>query len=210
MHDFLTLIEIKRTGRMKKVVMLSAATLLSLAGIAVSQAADPASSTASTPAATASAAASTGSAPASTSAPASAAASTAKPEVPQDPPQVQKLVALYPNLIARIAPQGKVCFEGQECDITIAATLGPADPANPRDGKMIYEGVCHTCHTAGLLGAPKFGDKAAWGPRIGKGTATLHQHALQGFNAMPAKGGNTDLLDVEVTNAVDYMVAQAQ
>ena len=101
-------------------------------------------------------------------------------------------------------------FEGKECDITIAAALGAADPNNPREGKVIYEGVCHTCHAAGLLGAPKFGDKGAWGPRIAKGTATLHQHALQGFNAMPAKGGNADLLDVEVTNAVDYMVSQAK
>ena len=126
------------------------------------------------------------------------------------PHQVAKLVALYPNLIARIAPQGKVCFEGKECDITIAAALGAADPNKPREGKVIYEGVCHTCHAAGLLGAPKFGDKGAWGPRIAKGTATLHQHALQGFNAMPAKGGNADLLDVEVTNAVDYMVSQAK
>lgn len=88
--------------------------------------------------------------------------------------------------------------------------MGAADPDKPREGKVIYEGVCHTCHTAGLLGAPKFGDKGAWGPRIAKGTATLHQHALQGFNAMPAKGGNADLLDVEVTNAVDYMVSQSK
>ena len=204
MYYFLPLI--KRTGRMKKVVMLSAATLLSIAGIAVSQAADTASSTASTPAATASATASASTA----SATAPAAASTAKPEVPQDPPQVQKLIALYPNLIARIAPQGKVCFEGQECDISITAALGAADPNKPREGKVIYDGVCHTCHTTGLLGSPKFGDKAAWAPRIGKGVATLHTHALQGFNAMPAKGGNTDLLDVEVTNAVDYMVENSK
>lgn len=182
---------------MKKVVMLSAATMLSLAGIAVSQAASTASSTASTPTATASAAA----------APASAATAAAKkPEVPQDPPQVQKLVALYPNLIARIAPQGKVCFEGKDCDISITAALGAADPAKPRDGKTIYEGVCHTCHATGMLGSPKFGDKGAWAPRIAKGVATLHDHALHGFNSMPAKGGNADLLDVEVTNAVDYMV----
>lgn len=199
---------------MKKVVMLSAITMLSLAGIAVSQAEDKASAPAAA-SATASASASS-TAIASSTATASAPASSAAPakkeaeKAPEDPPQVAKLVALYPNLIARIAPQGKVCFEGKECDITIAAALGAADPNKPREGKVIYEGVCHTCHTAGLLGAPKFGDKGAWGPRIAKGTATLHQHALQGFNAMPAKGGNADLLDVEVTNAVDYMVSQAK
>ena len=197
---------------MKKVVMLSAVTMLSLAGIAVSQAEDKASA----PAAASATASASSTAPASSTATASAPASSAAPakkeaeKAPEDPPQVAKLVALYPNLIARIAPQGKVCFEGKECDITIAAALGAADPNKPREGKVIYEGVCHTCHTAGLLGAPKLGDKGAWSARIGKGTATLHQHAIQGFNAMPAKGGNADLLDVEVTNAVDYMVSQAK
>ena len=191
---------------MKKVVMLSAVTMLSLAGIAVSQAEDKASAPAAASATASASSTATASAPASSAAPAKKAAEKA----PEDPPQVAKLVALYPNLIARIAPQGKVCFEGKECDITIAAALGAADPDKPREGKVIYEGVCHTCHAAGLLGAPKFGDKGAWGPRIAKGTATLHQHALQGFNAMPAKGGNADLLDVEVTNAVDYMVSQAK
>lgn len=191
---------------MKKVMMLSAISLLSLAGVAVSQAETTASATASSVA------------PATASATASAPASTAntekvapkKNEAPKDPPQVQKLIALYPNLIARIAPQGKVCFEGEPCDITIAATLGPADPDNPRDGKMIYDGVCHTCHTSGLLSAPKYGDKGDWSARIGKGTATLYDHAINGFNAMPAKGGKADLLDQEVKNAVDYMLESAK
>lgn len=197
---------------MKKVVMLSAITMLSLAGIAVSQAEDKASAPAAASATASASSTATASSTDTASAPASSAAPAKKEaeKAPEDPPQVAKLVALYPNLIARIAPQGKVCFEGKECDITIAAALGAADPNKPREGKVIYEGVCHTCHTAGLLGAPKFGDKGAWGPRIAKGTATLHQHALQGFNAMPAKGGNADLLDVEVTNAVDYMVSQAK
>ncbi|BFM98988.1 hypothetical protein MOXK02_05470 [Moraxella sp. K02] len=197
---------------MKKVVMLSAVTMLSLAGIAVSQAEDKASAPAAASATASASSTATASSTTTASAPASSAAPAKKEaeKAPEDPPQVAKLVALYPNLIARIAPQGKVCFEGKECDITIAAALGAADPNKPREGKVIYEGVCHTCHTAGLLGAPKLGDKGAWSARIGKGTATLHQHAIQGFNAMPAKGGNADLLDVEVTNAVDYMVSQSK
>lgn len=197
---------------MKKVVMLSAVTMLSLAGIAVSQAEDKASAPAAASATASASSTATASSTTTASAPASSAAPAKKEaeKAPEDPPQVAKLVALYPNLIARIAPQGKVCFEGKECDITIAAALGAADPNKPREGKVIYEGVCHTCHTAGLLGAPKLGDKAAWSARIGKGTATLYQHAIQGFNAMPAKGGNADLLDVEVSNAVDYMVSQSK
>lgn len=132
------------------------------------------------------------------------------PKLLQDPPHVQKLVALYPKLIARIAPQGKVCFEGHECDISITPALGAADVNNPRDGKTIYEGVCHTCHTTGLLGSPKLGDKAGWSPRLAKGIATLHNNAINGIGAMPAKGGNAELLDIEVKNAVDYMVENSK
>lgn len=198
---------------MKKLVMLSAMTMLSLAGVAVSQAETTASATASSVApATASASASTTASTASVTADTAKQekVATKKDEIPQDPPQVQKLIALYPKLIARIAPQGKVCFEGKECDITIAAQLGAADPNNPREGKTIYEGVCHTCHATGLLGSPKFGDKAGWSARVGKGNATLYDHAINGFNAMPAKGGKSDLLDEEVKNAVDYMLASVK
>ena len=89
---------------MKKVVMLSAVTMLSLAGIAVSQAEDKASAPAAASATASASSTATASAPASSAAPAKKEAEKA----PEDPPQVAKLVALYPNLIARIAPQGKV------------------------------------------------------------------------------------------------------
>ena len=128
--------------------------------------------------------------------------------IPQDTPQVQKLIALYPNLIARIQPVATVCFEDDEvCDVT-ARSSGPSAGDGPRDGKAVYNAVCHTCHAAGLLGSPIFGDAGAWGPRIAKGKDTLYTHAINGFNAMPAKGG-ADIPDEEVQNAVDYMVAEA-
>ncbi|MGO2387234.1 MAG: c-type cytochrome [Psychrobacter sp.] len=128
--------------------------------------------------------------------------------IPQDTPQVQKLIALYPNLIARIQPVANICFEDDEvCDVT-ARSSGPSAGDGPRDGKAVYNAVCQTCHTAGLLGSPIFGDAGAWGPRIAKGKETLYTHAINGFNAMPAKGG-ADIPDEEVQNAVDYMVAEA-
>jgi cytochrome c5 len=61
-----------------------------------------------------------------------------------------------------------------------------------------------------LAGAPKFGDKAAWAPRIATGINTLHNSALHGKNAMPPKGGNLALSDAEVMAAVDYMAAAAK
>lgn len=140
-------------------------------------------------------------------APMAAAAPAEEEPIPQDTPQVKKLMALYPKLIARIQPLGKVCFEGEECDVTVRSSGASAD-GSPRDGKAVYDAVCHTCHATGLLGSPALGDKGAWGARIGKGKDTLYTHAIQGFNAMPAKGG-ADIPDEEVQNAVDYMIEQA-
>jgi cytochrome c5 len=86
--------------------------------------------------------------------------------------------------------------------------------AIPKDGPALYEAVCKTCHGTGLMGAPKFGDHLAWGPRIAEGKATLYQHALKGFTGkvgvMPAKGGRADLSDTLIESGVDYMVSKGQ
>ncbi|MEN9879671.1 MAG: hypothetical protein RIQ55_317 [Pseudomonadota bacterium] len=75
-----------------------------------------------------------------------------------------------------------------------------------KDGKTVYNTVCAGCHGAGVMGAPKFGDKAAWAPRIGQGLPTLVSHAINGIRAMPARGGAASLTDDEVKGAVEYMV----
>lgn len=99
------------------------------------------------------------------------------------------------------------------------ATTASAAPAaaggnDLAHGKQIFTGTCFACHGTGAAGAPKAGDKAAWGPRIAKGLATLHQHAIHGFTGkagmMPAKGGNASLSDADVKSAVDYMVSLAK
>ena len=93
-----------------------------------------------------------------------------------------------------------------------SATVATAAPAGgaKADGKAIYDKTCHVCHATGLAGAPKFGDKAAWAPRIATGMQTLHNAAIKGLNAMPPRGGNMALSDAEVTAAVDYMVGAAK
>jgi cytochrome c5 len=88
-----------------------------------------------------------------------------------------------------------------------AATPAAATAAAKPDGKKVYDTVCMVCHAAGVAGAPKFGDKAAWAPRIKTGMDALYSSALKGKGAMPAKGGNAALPDAEVKAAVDYMVA---
>jgi cytochrome c5 len=94
--------------------------------------------------------------------------------------------------------------------LLVLATIGGAGTALAADGKAVYEKTCSVCHAAGVAGAPKFGDKAAWAPRIAQGKATLLQSALKGKNAMPPKGGNTALSDADVAAAVDYMTGAAK
>jgi cytochrome c5 len=78
------------------------------------------------------------------------------------------------------------------------------------DGKGIYDKTCVACHAAGVAGAPKLGDKAAWAPRIAAGGEVLLKSVIGGKGAMPPKGGNTALSDAEVKAAVEYMVAQSK
>jgi cytochrome c5 len=121
------------------------------------------------------------------------------------------------TLAERIAPVGQV---NTDPNATLTAALPVASPAamaaaaptmgsgdagaNP--GKQTYDTVCFACHATGLMNSPKFGDKDAWAPHLSKGKDTLYEHALKGFNQMPAKGGNAALSDDAVKMAVDYMI----
>jgi cytochrome c5 len=96
----------------------------------------------------------------------------------------------------------------------VTASPAPAGAAggatSTADGKAVYDRACIACHQGGVAGAPKFGDKAAWAPRIGGGMEALYASVLKGKGAMPPKGGQTALADAEVKAAVDYMVAAAK
>jgi cytochrome c5 len=76
-------------------------------------------------------------------------------------------------------------------------------------GKALYTQVCQACHAAGVLNAPKFGDKAAWAERLKEPMDTVYGYALHGKGAMPPKGGST-ASDADVKAAVDYMVSAAK
>ena len=113
----------------------------------------------------------------------------------------------------RVQPFARVAVAGQDNSaLKIEATTpaGSAAPAPPKNGDELYEQACKACHGAGIGGAPKAGDTAAWGPRIAKGKAILYDHAIHGFTGtagmMPAKGGRVDVSDDLVKEAVDHMV----
>ena len=92
------------------------------------------------------------------------------------------------------------------------ATVEVAEAAGAhveKSGEEIVKGVCIACHGVGALGAPKIGNAGDWGPRIAQGYETLVKHAIEGIRSMPARGGNAELSDHEVADAVAYMANQA-
>jgi len=102
--------------------------------------------------------------------------------------------AMTPEAIAeRLRPVGSV------------ALAQASGPRVLKAGEEVYKLACGACHTAGVAGAPKTGDDAAWAPRLKQGYETLVRHAVEGFKTMPAKGGNADLDQIEVARAVVHM-----
>jgi len=74
-------------------------------------------------------------------------------------------------------------------------------------GEQVYLRTCSACHATGVMNAPKFGSAQDWMPRVKQGNDVLVQHALNGFNAMPPRGGNSSLTRKDIVAAVNYMTA---
>ena len=90
-----------------------------------------------------------------------------------------------------------------------ADTTSSGGDAAAIDGAALYQANCFACHGTGAAGAPIVGKADAWAPRIAQGEDTLIQHALNGFNAMPPRGGTT-LDDDSIKAIVAYMVEQSK
>lgn len=86
----------------------------------------------------------------------------------------------------------------------------PAAATDAGKGASVYQASCSACHAAGVAGAPKVGDAAAWSTRVRAGASALYASAIKGKGAMPAKGGNAALADADVRAAVDFMLAQSR
>ncbi|MEH6356467.1 MAG: c-type cytochrome, partial [Marinobacter sp.] len=118
------------------------------------------------------------------------------------------MASVEDEIRARIQPVGELCLQGTECGSAAAPTATAS--AGPRSGSEVYGAVCLACHTTGAAGAPVIGDASAWAPRVEQGLDTLISHAINGYNAMPAKGGCASCPDEEIAAAVEYLVAESK
>ena len=117
-------------------------------------------------------------------------AAAAAPAAEAAPAAAPVAVAAAPAPVAAAAP----------------AAAAPVAAAAGVGGEALYKQACAVCHAAGVAGAPKFGDKTAWAPRVALGLDGLTASAIKGKNAMPAKGGST-ASDADIKAAVQYMLA---
>ncbi|MGB3275218.1 MAG: c-type cytochrome [Castellaniella sp.] len=128
-----------------------------------------------------------------------AADGAAKPEAaaPAAPAEAPKAAEAKPAPAPAAAPQAEAVKPAAQAEAGNAV------------GKKIYESVCITCHSIGLAGAPKFGDKAAWEPFVKTGPDTMLKNAISGVGAMPPRGGS-QASDDELKAAIEYMVDAAK
>ena len=121
-----------------------------------------------------------------------------------------------PDAVARrIEPVGEVKLLGQAPAQSAAApaepvAAAPAAASGAASGEEIYNKACFVCHAAGVAGAPKLGDKAAWEPRIAQGKDAMLQTAINGKGAMPPRGTCATCSDDDLMAAIEYMLSKVQ
>ena len=105
------------------------------------------------------------------------------------------------------APVGEVITDPAALELKLAANKPSRAPYT---GEQVVTKVCAACHQTGMLGAPKIGDKGEWNKRKGAagGLDGLVKIAIKGLNAMPARGGDSDLSDDEIKAAVEYILSK--
>ena len=111
------------------------------------------------------------------------------------------------RMASRLAPVGKVFTDASE----LAKAAPPKVQREPLTAEAVYAQVCAACHDAGVLAAPKTGDKAEWARRAAAdgGLDGLTASAIKGKNQMPARGGNPDLSDDEVKASVKLILEKS-
>lgn len=110
---------------------------------------------------------------------------------------------------APVAPMVAATIAAPAPAVILPAAAAPA-PATSDVGEKLYKQACAACHIAGVAGAPKFGDKTAWAPRIATGMDAMVAAVISGKGIMPAKGGAAGASDADLRAATQYMVDAAK
>ena len=112
---------------------------------------------------------------------------------------------------APVAAEQPAAAAPESAPVAVAAAAPAAAPAAAvaGAGEALYKQTCQVCHGAGIAGAPKFGDKAAWAPRLAAGIDAVYAIAVSGKGAMPPRGGS-QASDADLRAAVEYMAAAAK
>lgn len=108
---------------------------------------------------------------------------------------------LKADVANRLAPVGNV---RTTADVDADGGAAAMQVAAVQSGEEIVQGVCAACHIAGISGAPKIGDEAAWGSLRETGLDALTASVINGKGVMPARAG-TELSDDELRSAVAHM-----
>ena len=132
----------------------------------------------------------------------------AKFDEPKAPATAAPAADAAPAAVAPAAPMAAAPAPAMApAPVAVVATVAAAPAAKADAGAVpaLYTQICQVCHLAGVAGAPKIGDKAAWAPRIAQGIDALTASAIKGKGAMPPKGGSA-ASEAEIKTVVTYMV----
>ena len=117
--------------------------------------------------------------------------------------------ATFAEPTAAGAPAAEAAPAATPAPAAATAPVATAPAAASANGENLYKQACQVCHGAGIAGAPKFGDKAAWAPRLAAGIDAVYASAVQGKGGMPPRGG-AQASDADLRAAVEYMAAAAK
>lgn len=122
-------------------------------------------------------------------------------------PEKELDAAALAKIDTATAPIGEVVTDPAALEMKLAANKPSRAPYT---GEQVVTKVCSACHTTGMLGAPKIGDKGEWSKRKGAagGLDGLVKIAIKGLNQMPARGGDSDLSDDEIKSAIEYILSK--
>jgi len=124
--------------------------------------------------------------------------------------EIKRAIEYMFNASKQAAPAGAAAAPTAAAVPVAAAAAATPAKADASAGKKLYDTACMACHAAGVAGAPKFGDKAAWAPRVTAGVDALTASVIKGKGAMPPRGAAAGATDADIRAAVEYMVAQAR